>query len=275
MKPLFNYTLNGDFTYPTEKEIHDNMSSAMKNIFGDDYAHDPSSPAVVIQMAAEQYIGESLGLVKMHHGQNDIYQATGTSLDRLGAVRNIQRHVDSDKLYRDRLISHNDSRSDILNDLEAVMKGLIGVTYATVSQGTHTGAVSIFMVGGNDTDISKALDSALPLGIELQGNHFIEIGSTRYSIARPENISVDIVVNFDRDGSRASNVAITENIGRILLEHGKDLRAVDIRRAIEPLGVIMNNVKLSRVDNGTLSYTKIVADEFEVMDIKNIKLVEG
>ena len=275
MKPLFNYTLNGDFTYPTEKEIHDGMSLAMKNIFGDDFAHDPSSPAVVIQTAAEQYIGEALGLVKMHHGQNDIYQATGTSLDRLGAVRNIKRHDDSDKLYRDRLINHNDTRSDILNDLEAVMKGLLGVTYATVNPGTHTGAVSILMVGGNDDDISKALDSALPLGIELQGNHFIEIGSTRYSIARPENISVDIVVNFDRDGSRASNIAITENIERIVMAHGKDLRAVDIRRAIEPLGVIMNNVKLTRVDNGALSYTKIEADEFEVMQIKTITLVEG
>ena len=251
------------------------MTAAMKNIFGNDFAHDPSSPAVVIQMAAEQYIGEALGLAKMHHGQNDVFQATGTSLDRLGAVRNIQRHDDSDKLYRDRLVTHNDSRSDILNDLESIMKGLVGVTYATVSNGTHTGAVSIFMVGGSDLDISNALDSALPLGIELQGNKYIEAGHTRYSIARPENIDIDIVVNFDRDDSRASNLAIEENIGRILLDHGKDLRAVDIRRAIEPLGVIMNNVKLTRVDNNSLSYTKIEADEFEVMQIKNITLVEG
>ena len=275
MKPLFNYTLNGDFTYPTEQEITANMTAAMKNIFGNDYAYDPSSPAVVIQKAAEQYIGEALALAKMHHGQNDVFQATGTSLDRLGAVRNIQRHADSDKLYRDRLVTHNDSRSDMLNDLESIMKGLVGVTYATVSNGTHTGAVSIFMVGGSDLDISNALDSALPLGIELQGNKYIELGATRYTIARPEDIDIDIVVNFDRDGSRASDVAITENIQRILLDHGKDLRAVDIRRAIEPLGIIMNNVKLTRVDSNTLSYTKIEADEFEVMQIKNITLVEG
>ena len=275
MKPLFNYTLNGDFTYPTEKEITANMTFAMKNIFGNDFAHDPSSPAVVIQKAAEQYIGEALALAKMHHGQNDIYQATGTSLDRLGAVRNIQRHADSDKLYRDRLVSHNDSRSDILNDLESIMKGLVDVTYATVSNGSHTGAISIFMVGGSDLDISNALDSALPLGVELQGNKYIELGHTRYTIARPESIDIDIVVNFDRDDSNASDVAIRENIERILLDHGKDLRAVDIRRAIEPLGVIMNNVKLTRVDNNTLSYTKIEADEFEVMQIKNITLVEG
>ena len=275
MKPLFNYTLNGDFTYPTEKEIHANMTLAMESIFGNDFAHDPSSPAVVIQMAAEQYIGEALGLAKMHHGQNDVYQATGSSLDRLGAVRNIQRHDDSDKLYRDRLVTHNDSRSDMLNDLESIMKGLVGVTYATVNNGSHTGAISIFMIGGSELDISNALDSALPLGIELQGNNFIELGHTRYTIARPENVDVDIVVNFDRDGSRASDIAIRENIERILLDHGKDLRAVDIRRAIEPLGIIMNNVKLTRVDNNTLSYTKIEADEFEVMQIKNITLAEG
>ena len=273
MKPLFNYTLNGDFTYPTDKEIHANMTAAMKNIFGNDFAHDPSSPAVVIQMAAEQYIGEALALAKMHHGQNDVYQATGTSLDRLGAVRNILRHSDSDKMYRDRLVGHNDSRSDILNDIEAVMQGLVGVTYAHVQAGTNTGAVSIFMVGGNDLDISNALDSALPLGVELQGNKYIELGHTRYAIARPESIAVDILVNFDRDGSVVSNQAITDVLHAVRLDHGLDLRAVDIRRAIEPLGIIMNSVKLTRVADQTTSYIKIEADEFEVMQIKKITLV--
>ena len=275
MKPIFNYTLNGDFTYPTDAEIHANMNLAMKNLFGDDFAHDPSSPAVVIQMAAEQYIGEALALAKMHHGQNDIYQATGTSLDRLGAVRNILRHSDNDKMYRDRLVSHNDSRSDMLNDLESIMKGIKGVTYARVKSGSHTGAVSIFMVGGSDLDVSNALNSGLPLGIELQGNHFIELGHTRYTIARPEHIDVDIVVNFDRDNSGVSNQAMMDVLNTISLDHGMDLRAVDIRRAIEPLGVIMNSVKLIRVDNGTHSYTKIEAEEFEVMQIQNITLAEG
>ena len=275
MKPIFNYTLNGDFTYPTEQELENGVALAMSTIFGNDFAQDPSSPVVAIARGATQYIGEALALAKMQHGQNDIYQATGTSLDRLGAVRNISRNGDGDKAYRNRLVTHNDTRSDILGDLQASLEGIHGVSYVVVENGRHSGAVSIFMVGGNDVDISNALDSGLPLGVELQGNHFIEIGHTRYTIARPENIDVDIVVNFDRDGSGVSNQAILDVITALRLEHGKGLRAVDIRRAIEPLGIIMNNVKLTRVDNLTHSYTKIDAEKFEVVKIQSIILVGG